>query len=578
MPVVLDAADRAHLLKDGFRGGESVPEFLLRIPHLSYVRSKYQRHKADEHPSVLGGLGTYSQAVLAQGPFLHHEGLLLLVTHPVVELRFHGIQIEPEGLAGEEPAGERRLPDRVSVHFEGAQLATLPEGNPHEVVLLAERVAVLLRDRLAGLHHGLQDFLLARNRHLYPCQVVGPLVDVVVEVELQAVGLDDVVPVALHLIVEVVLLVEQPRLLREDHPLRNAGGQVYRLDRLERLSLAALDARYQLLTLGDAKLEILQGLVTAVGDEDDVPEPGVLQFGHDHVQRPRVRFVARKLEIVDRQMRRKRIHDDLQRLLQRQVLLVVAPADVHQMEPVGGHGRGVHGAVFVPAHPLRPESEQVHPVLLGDALGEARDAGAGERVHRRRLHLALPLLDMGIRTVVQEKVVCKRKHVLGLLKIAAEHLLQVAEQPGLPRHVVQEPRGPVHAVKVASLVLHRPAMPRTGQDLDLRQVPLRREDEAAPLLQGRVEVRRVGVEAAVIVDRPPVLVGVTALTVLTGRVWVRHGIHPSVVLMNADLVYRVRLCGPAFRHGVIVLFNCPNIQLNIDICNTPRVNFQAFGN
>jgi len=71
-------------------------------------------------------------------------------------------------------------------------------------------VAVLLGDGLAGFPHRPQDFLLAGYRHLHPSKVVGTLVDVEVKVKLQPVSLDDVPAVALYLIVQVVLLVEQP--------------------------------------------------------------------------------------------------------------------------------------------------------------------------------------------------------------------------------------------------------------------------------------------------------------------------------------------------------------------------------
>lgn len=40
----------------------------------------------------------------------------------VRKLRLYGAQIKPEGLAGEEPARERGLPDGVSVHFVGTHV------------------------------------------------------------------------------------------------------------------------------------------------------------------------------------------------------------------------------------------------------------------------------------------------------------------------------------------------------------------------------------------------------------------------------------------------------------------------
>ena len=55
---------------------------------------------------MLGRLRTYPQPVFAQGPFLQHESLSLLVPHSVPALRLHGVKVEAEGLAGkEDPEG-----------------------------------------------------------------------------------------------------------------------------------------------------------------------------------------------------------------------------------------------------------------------------------------------------------------------------------------------------------------------------------------------------------------------------------------------------------------------------------------
>ena len=56
---------------------------------------------------MLGRLRTYPQPVFAQGPFLQHESLLLLVPHSVPALRLHGVKVEADGLAGKEAACER---------------------------------------------------------------------------------------------------------------------------------------------------------------------------------------------------------------------------------------------------------------------------------------------------------------------------------------------------------------------------------------------------------------------------------------------------------------------------------------
>lgn len=545
---MFDASDGAHLLKYGFRGREGFPKFLFGVSDMTYIRSKYKCYEADKHPSVFRGLGTYPQTVFAENAFLHHEGLLLLVPHPVVALGLHRVEIEPESLAGEEPARESGLPDSVGVNFEGAQLATLPEGDLHKVVVLAERIAVFLRYGLARRPDCLQDLRLVCDGKLDPCKVIRPFVDVEVQVKLQAVRLDDVVAVALDLILKVVLLVEQPGLFREGHPLRDSGGQIYRLDHLERLTLAALDARYELLPLGNAALKIVHGLVSAVSDKNDVPEAGVLQLGHYHVEGPRVGNVAGKFQIVDWKMRRKRVYNDFKGLLERKMLLVVPPADIHEVEAVRGDGCGVHGAELVFAHPLRPEPEQVHAVLLGDMLRKAGDAGTCERMPRRGLHLALPLLDMRVAAVIQEQVIGKCQDILSNLKVAVEYLLQVAQQSGLPGDIVKEPRRAVHPVQVSALVFNNSAMPRAGKGLDLREVPVRRKDEFPALLKRRVEVRRVRMEPVPVLEGAPVLVRVAALPILADRVRMRHCVRTPVIDMNTHLVNGVGFCRSSFCH------------------------------
>ena len=200
------------------------------------------------------------------------------------------------------------------------------------ILHLSEGIPVFLGNGFAGLVDGLDNFRLRGDSHLNPCKVVRTLADVKVEIELHAVGLDDMLAVALHLIVKAVLPIEQVGVLREGHPLGDSGGQVYGLDGLESLALATFDTGYYLLILRNIDFEILHGLIPSVGDEDNILEPRMLKFGDYHLYRTAVGHVARKFQIVDGKMRREGVHDDFQCLLERQVLLVVSPADVHQVE------------------------------------------------------------------------------------------------------------------------------------------------------------------------------------------------------------------------------------------------------
>lgn len=142
------------------------------------------------------------------------------------------------------------------------------------------------------------------------------------------------------------------------------------------------------------------------------------------------------------------------------------------MEPVCGDGSGVHCAVFILAHPLGAQPEQVHPVLLGNALRESRDTGTCQCMDGRCLHDTLPLLDMRIGAAVKEQKVGKRKHILSHLGIATEHLLKVIRKASCLGDIVQESSRTVHPVKIATVILHGTTMPRPGQRLNLGQVPV----------------------------------------------------------------------------------------------------------
>ena len=219
------------------------------------------------------------------------------------------------------------------------------------------------------------------------------------------------------------------------------------------------------------------------------------------------------------------------------------------MEPVGGDGRGVYGAVFILAHPLGAEPEKVHPVLLGDTLRKTRDAGAGERMHRGSLYLSLPFLDMCIRAVVKEQIVRECKYVLHLLKITTEHLREVAQQAGLPGHIVQEPCGAVHPVQVSAGILHDAPATRSGKDLDLGKVPFGGKNELAALLQGCVKVCRIRMEPHIVIYNAPVLVGIMLLSVLVHRIGLRGSVLPSSVIVDTNLVYRAGFGRSACSHG-----------------------------
>ena len=219
---------------------------------------------------------------------------------------------------------------------------------------------------------------------------------VVVEIEPVFVRLDHVVTVAFHGVFHVILGVVEVVLWSNRHALREAAAHVYRPDLAKDVAAGDLHACDDLLALRDVRLKVLHGLVPSVRNEHEIPEPGMLQLFHDEFDCPAVGHVARQLLVIDGHVRGQGVHHDLHGLPERQALLVLAPADVHEVEAVCRHGGGVHRAELVPAHPSGPAPEQVHPVPLRYALCQPRDADAVEFMLRWSLDLLLPLAQLAV--------------------------------------------------------------------------------------------------------------------------------------------------------------------------------------
>ena len=83
------------------------------------------------------------------------------------------------------------------------------------------------------------------------------------------------------------------------------------------------------------------------------------------------------------------------------------------------------------------------------------------------------------------------------------------------------------------LVCDTPALAVALKVLKFGQVPLLREDELAALLYGGIQISRVGMEAKVLVQRTPVLMGIVLLAVLADGE--RLGGSVSVGSVDVDL-------------------------------------------
>ena len=275
----------------------------------------------------------------------------------------------------------------------------------------------------------------------------------------------------------------------------------------------------------------------------------MLQLREYQLHRPAVRHVPRQLQVVDGHVGGERIDDDLHGLAQREALLVLAPADVDKVEAVGGDGRGVHGAELVLADSPCPLAEEVHPVLLRDGLRQAGDGGAGQPALRRSLHLALPLGQVVVGEVVQERVISHREDVVHNLRVAAEHRLQVLAHPRPLSDLVEELRRAVLAVDVVRLVGDAAAGLLLAQAARAAQVPAGGEDELAAL-GGRGEEKILPrMELVLVIHRSPMLVRICLLAVLAKCVLLGGGVAVLAVGMYDYLVCGVRFCRSSFCHS-----------------------------
>ena len=153
---------------------------------------------------------------------------------------------------------------------------------------------------------------------------------------------------------------------------------------------------------------------------------------------PRVWNVAGECPVVYRHVRVQVVDDHLRGLLQRKALLVPAPLDVCQRAAVCRSG-GVDGAQVAVLRPRSPETEQVHAVLLRDALCQIRDVGRGERAPVGNPLYPLPM-GCAVEGVAGRYVEHGKRHDgIGHLPVAAQGLLQVLAKACLPGNLLKQP-------------------------------------------------------------------------------------------------------------------------------------------
>ena len=148
----------------------------------------------------------------------------------------------------------------------------------------------------------------------------------------------------------------------DPHPVRPAGEGTQFKDLLHDQPLVHLDAHDHRLLAQDVALQVFEGLVSPVRDQDHLWEPGVAQVGEYRLHAPGVGDVAGKCPVIDWHMAVQGVHDYFEGLFQGQPILVPAPLDISQGVSIGRAARGVHGTKLALLQPAGPQAEQLHPL------------------------------------------------------------------------------------------------------------------------------------------------------------------------------------------------------------------------
>ena len=80
----------------------------------------------------------------------------------------------------------------------------------------------------------------------------------------------------------------------------------------------------------DISLEIAYGFIAAVSDQHNIMEPCLVKVKQDGIQCPGIRDIAGKGAVIHGHMAAESVYDNLQGLLQREMLLVLALVDISQ--------------------------------------------------------------------------------------------------------------------------------------------------------------------------------------------------------------------------------------------------------
>lgn len=309
----------------------------------------------------------------------------------------------------------------------------------------------------------------------------GSPLHVQIEVQLQSVRLSRPAVGALDLVFQVALGKGQIR-VRIDGHLLGAGVVAAELAYpVHDEVLADFHGHQHGLSLENVLLHVLQGIVSPVREQRDVPESSLPEILQDDVQTPGIRHVSGKGAVVDRHVAGKRVDHDGKDLLQGKMLLVLPPVNVGQGIAVDASAGGVDGAKFVLSEARGPQGEKLHPLLLRNGLRQFRNGLRGKGKVARRLDVALPALhgaEAEFRQIGEHRQGHDGVHHL---LVPLEHHLKVPADHRLLRNLLQKPDVAVQAVLRIAVKNGAPAAPPVGQLVQQAQIPHGRKDELRPL-------------------------------------------------------------------------------------------------
>ena len=253
-----------------------------------------------------------------------------------------------------------------------------PDGPVCLVVVYVKVVVVTPYGRIivqTGAH--IQYLLKCLTLHGYAdikgCQFGASADRIEVQVQLQSVRGGSAFSLAPYSIIQIKLLVIESALRIDIHSGRTATEVTEGIDPFEHQLLANLYTHDHRLTGKDVSLQVLQRLITPVRDQDYTGKACMADVSKYGLNASRVGDVAGECPVVNRHMTVKGVHHRLNSLLQWQPLLVLAPPDIGECVSIRGTARGVNGAELSFLKPGCTMTEQLHPVLLRNGLGDMRD-------------------------------------------------------------------------------------------------------------------------------------------------------------------------------------------------------------